>query len=87
LFWMRPRKDIQFEAEPTLVRFSCKICNENRDYNSLMGSKWIYYFVAFLLVIIYFLGEATDLLVITMFVILPVGYWVTEKIFSDKPSE
>jgi len=46
------------------------------------NKKWIYYAIVGMLVLIYFLGEATDLLVLTMFVILPVGYWVIAKIFG-----
>jgi hypothetical protein len=49
-----------------------------------MVSKWIYYLVAGLLVIIYLPGEATGLLVLAMFVILPLGYWLLEKIFGPK---
>jgi hypothetical protein len=47
-----------------------------------MQQKWIYYVVAGMVVVIYFLGEATGLLVIAMFVILPLGCWVISKIFG-----
>jgi hypothetical protein len=40
-----------------------------------MKRKWVYYLAAGLLVLVYFAGEATDLLVLAMFVILPVGAW------------
>jgi hypothetical protein len=44
-----------------------------------MLNKWIYYVVAAFLVLIYYAGEATGLLVIAMFVILPLGWWVINK--------
>jgi hypothetical protein len=46
------------------------------------SKKWFYYLVAGLLVLIYFVGEATDVLVLAMFIILPVGWWVISNIFD-----
>jgi hypothetical protein len=44
--------------------------------------QWIYYLVVGLLVVVYFLAEATDLLVVAMLVILPLGAWVIGRIFD-----
>jgi hypothetical protein len=53
----------------------------------MKSTKWIYYLVAGLLVLIYYAGEATGLLFLAMLIILPVGFWVIWNINPDKPSE
>jgi len=50
-------------------------------------SKWIYYKVAGFLVLVYFVGEATDLLFLTMPIILPLGCWVIWNLNPDKLSD
>jgi hypothetical protein len=46
---------------------------------------WIKYAVAILMVLIYFTGEATDLLFLAMLLIAPLGYWFFFYLYPDKP--
>jgi hypothetical protein len=42
----------------------------------MKSGKWIYCLVVALLVFVYYAGEATDLLILAMLIILPVGFWI-----------
>lgn len=44
--------------------------------------KWVYFIGVVFLLIVYYIGEATDLLVLAMFIILPLGWWVISNIFD-----
>jgi hypothetical protein len=49
--------------------------------------KWIYYAVAGFLALVYYIGEATGLLVLTLPIILPLGCWVIINLAPDKPAD